>query len=408
MKILLINALYGKGSTGVIVRDIYHSCINSGIECYVSCPDKSVSICDNGYLIGTKIDHKVHAVLCRIAGKQAYFSHIATKRLLRYINKLRPDIVHLHNLHSNFINLNMLLKYLAVNNVSTIITLHDCWFYTGGCFHYTSSNCYKWLDNCGQCPRRFRDTPAYLFDSTASILNDRRKYLKLIPDLTVTGVSTWISSEASRSFLSNRNILTIGNGVDTSIFHPIDSGLKTQLGLEGKFVILGPSNKWLNAVNHNVLWTLSDLLKSDEVLLLFGQRNPSVPLPPKVKTIGFVKGRKELASLYSCADVFVNVSLEDSFSLLNIEAQACGTPVITYACTGLVDTVDNNCGFTVPQGDALAIYDKIQFLRNNNLLHFSQMCRDYVVAHHNKDIVYQSYIELYEDIVHHRGISQRD
>lgn len=128
MKVLQINAVYGQGSTGTIVHDIENLCEKSGIECYVASPDPKVQEAKRGYVIGNILDHKLHAFLSRIHGKQAYYSHIPTRNLLHWIDFINPDIVHLHNLHSNFIHLNMLLQYLSKRDIKTIITLHDCWF----------------------------------------------------------------------------------------------------------------------------------------------------------------------------------------------------------------------------------------------------------------------------------------
>lgn len=156
MKVLQINAVYGHRSTGTIVRDIEHACYESGIECLVASPDNEVLNARQGYRIGNSFDHKLHALLCRVKGKQAYFSKCATRALLKYMDCEKPDIVHLHNLHSNYIHLNMLLDYLAKRDIITIITLHDCWFYTGGCFYYSQIGCNRWLEKCGNCPKKIK------------------------------------------------------------------------------------------------------------------------------------------------------------------------------------------------------------------------------------------------------------
>ena len=176
MRVLQVNAVYGVGSTGVIVEDIHNLSIEKGIESYVAYSTTNKSMVPNGYKIGNNLGKKMHALFSRINGMQAYFSTNATRKFLRYIDEIKPDIVHLHNLHSNYINLNMLLKYLAEKDIKTVVTLHDCWFYTGGCFHYTSSDCYKWLSGCGDCPKKIADTPAYLFDRSKDVLADRKEY----------------------------------------------------------------------------------------------------------------------------------------------------------------------------------------------------------------------------------------
>ena len=371
MKVLQINAVYGQGSTGTIVRDIEHRCEQSGIECYVASPDLKVREAKRHYVIGNILDHKAHAFFSRIYGKQAYYSHIPTVKFLRWIDEIKPDIVHLHNLHSNYIHLNMLLDYLAKNDIRTVVTMHDCWFYTGGCFHYTAACCTKWLTDCNKCPKKKSDTPAYLTKKSAEILADRKKFLLAIPHLYVTGVSEWMAHEAMKTFLKNTPNYVIPNGIDMTIFKPSESDFRAKLNLENKYVILGPANKWLSSVNKEVLVNFISQMQEDEVLLLFGfctnsqlKYIKSLNLPHgKVMTYGYTKNRKELAELYSMADVFANVTREDSLSLINIEAQACGTPVVTFDQTGPKETVDNVVSFSVTVGNSYELYDAIQKIK---------------------------------------------
>ena len=373
MKILQINAVYGRGSTGTIVRDIEHLCEESGMECYVASPDPKVQEARRGYIIGNTFDHKLHALLSRIHGKQAYYSHIPTRNLLHWIDKIKPDIVHLHNLHSNYIHLNKLLQYIAKRDINTIITLHDCWFYTGGCFHYTVAGCNKWQTDCSNCPKQKEDTPALLRKHSAQILADRKNYMLAIPHLYITGVSKWMAHEPLKSFLRGIPNYIIHNGIDMKVFKPTKSNFRKRLHLEDKYVILGPASKWLLPINRNVLIHFAQQMQNDEVLLLFGiwsdsQLNylNSLILPEgKVQTYGYTKNRNELAQLYTMADVFVNVTREDSLSLINVEAQACGTPVVTFDQTGVSDTVSVKYGDKITPGNSEGLCSSIRALRKN-------------------------------------------
>ena len=403
MRILQINAVYGQGSTGTIVRDIEHLCFDSGIECYVASSDPKVREAKHGYVIGNTLDHKLHALLSRIHGKQAYYSHIPTRSLLRWMDEVKPDIVHLHNLHSNYIQLNMLLQYLAERDIRTIITFHDCWFYTGGCFHYTADGCKGWLDNCGVCPNGKGDPIGILGKHTSRILADRKKYLLAIPRLIVTGVSDWISEEARRTFLSKSNIVTVHNGVDMQIFKPTTSDFRKRLGLEGKFVVLGPASKWLLPVNKGVLMDFTKLMQSDEILLLFGvcseaqkEYISSLGLGDKIVSYGFTRDRKELAQLYTMADVFANTTREDSLSLVNVEAQACGTPVVTFDQTGPKETVDGLCSLHVQTGNAVAMYNAVSKVRASTAKDTSDVCRKFIEDVFEVKDNYNKFISIYK------------
>ena len=399
MRILQINAVYGQGSTGTIVRDIEQLCFKSGIECYVASPDPKVCEAKHGYVIGNTLDHKLHALLSRIHGKQAYFSHIPTKNLLRWIDELKPDIVHLHNLHSNYIHLNMLLGYLAKKDIKTIVTLHDCWFYTGGCFHYTAAGCSQWLTDCKNCPKKKAGTPAILSKHSAQILADRKKYLLAIPHLYITGVSQWMAHEPLKSYLKDVPNFVIRNGIDFNVFKPTPSDFRQRLGLEGKYVILGPASKWLSDVNNEVLDKFTKLMHPDEVLLLFGvDVQDTSNLPKNVITYGYTKNREELAQLYTMADVFVNCTREESLSLINIEAQACGTPVVTFDATATPETVDGIYSLSTQVGNPDRLYESVENIRYNNDGELSKQVISFASKNYDLYSNYEEYLNLYKSL----------
>lgn len=399
MKILQINAVYGHGSTGIIVRDLEQICEDRGIECYVASQDKNVCKSKRGYHIGNIIDYKLHALLCRIAGKQAYFSKRSTRKLLEYIDKVSPDIVHMHIIHNNYIHLNLLLEYLAENKIKTVVTLHDCWFFTGGCFHYTNVGCDKWKTKCEKCVKRWKDTPAYLYDASNEILKDRIKYFSAIQDITFVGCSKWIASEIAQSKLKNFGEITyIHNGFDLQTFSPRLSKLKEKLGLEGKFVVLGPASKWLQSINKNELDYFTRNLPQNGVLLLFGTKNIEVKMPHNVMLYGYTRNRIELAELYSMADVMVNCSREDTLSSINLECQACGTPVITYDATGSKETVDEKSGFAVSTGDVELLFSQMMLVHTNGKKYYSDNCRRFIENNFEKKNNYLKYINLYQSL----------
>lgn len=399
MKVMQINAVYGVGSTGVIVEDLHNLSLKNGIESYVSysTTNKNPADIKNGYVIGKALGKKIHAVLSRIGGKQAYFSSYATRKLIKHIKSVSPDIVHLHNLHSNFVNMNMLLDFLGENDIETIITLHDCWFYTGGCFHYTDAGCAKWLDSCGSCPKKMQDTPAYVKDNSAKILADRKKYFGKIKNLSVVGVSRWIADEGERTFFKGREVRAIYNGIDTEFFVPTPSDFREKHGLKDKFLILAPANKWLKPVNKKTFDYVTQSLPQDSVIVMLGctegQKNG---LPENVLPLGYIKDRDELRKVYSACDMFANCTREESLSLINVEAQSCGTPVVTYRNTGAQETVDNKCGFSVDSGNEKDFLEAILKVREKGKNSFSEECTRWVKYRFDRDENYMKYINLYK------------
>ncbi len=400
MKVLQINAVYGIGSTGHIVEDIHTCALKNGIESYVAystSPLKKEQV-KNGYVIGNKFGKKIHALLSRITGKQAYYSRHSTKKLIKFIDKISPQIVHLHNLHSNYIHFPKLLDYLAKHGVPTVLTLHDCWFYTGGCFHYASVSCDEWKKDCKKCIKHKIASPRKVYHADKTLC-DRKKYLLAINNLTVVGVSNWISNEAENTFLKDKNIVTIHNGIDFEFFKGTKSNLKKVYGIENKFVILGPANKWLAEINRDTLKIICKNLDEDSVLVIFGCDLEDIStLPDNVVTIGYTKDKDELRKIYSMADVFVNCTREESLSLVNVEAQACGTPVITYEDTGVKETVDGKCGFTVKTGDSKALLEKILHVKKQGKDFYKEQCREFVKNKFDKEKNYAKYISLYKQI----------
>ena len=400
MRVVQINAIYGNKSTGTIVREIQSCCEANGFEAYVaySIADRPDADVQRGYRIGNQLTAKWHAFISRVIGKQAYANCFTTWRFLRWLDAIKPDVVHLHNLHSNYIHLNMLLRYLAKHDIATIVTMHDCWYFTGGCMHYASVDCSRWKTGCGQCPK-WRQIPSYFFDCTQSVLKARKKYLSTIPRLTLVGVSEWIANEMKQSLVKNLNITFIHNGFDLDVFTLTSSNKRKELNIENKFVVLGPASKWLLPINEPTFNHFISRMSDDVVLVLFGCTETNDKLPRNVLQIGYTKSPKEMAELYSIADVLVNCSREDTLSSLNLECQACGTPVVTYDATGSKETVDGKCGFAVSTGDAEALWEKVVEVKLMGKHTFSAQCRDWIETHFEKSRNYEKYIELYHNII---------
>ena len=401
MKIVIINAVYKVGSTGSIVYDIEQSCKEQGIDSIVvyTVPcSQSRSL--NDYVIGSYVENKLHALLSRISGKQGYFSCFATKSFLKFLDYYKPDIVHLHNLHGCFINLPLLLQYLSDNNIATVVTLHDCWFYTGGCTHYTASGCNRWKSTCGKCPRRYEEFQAYLWDSSKRQLADRKKLFGSIKKMAVVGVSDWIKEEACLTVFKNARSLTIRNGIDVRFFHPVDaSKLRKKLQLEKKFVVLAPANKWFMKVNRETLNYFIDMLTEDMIMLFIGRGVDERFLKGNMLNLGFIQSREDIREIYSSADVMINCTREESLSLLNVEVQACGTPVITYSNTGVKETVDGQCGFAVENGNPQALWEQMQIVKRNTKSFYSGKCVRWAYEEFDKNKNYQKYIELYKSMI---------
>lgn len=399
MKTLQINAIYGEKSTGLIVRDIQHMLEQNGIEAYVGY-QKSYGSVYNGIQIGDKLDWKLHAAYTRMTGKQGYASVNATKRFLKEIDLLHPEIIHLHNLHSNYINLPLLLEYCAKNNIKTMLTLHDCWFLTGKCFHFFDIECDRYKTGCYNCPKKNLDVPNYLWDRSVAVWNDRKKLFQQIDRLKIVGCSEWIAGIARQSeIFEGKQIISIKNGIDTDIFKKRNSRLKSEMNIENKFVILGMANKWLLNENRNVVDEICQGVPVGSVIVLVGCDESQIEKLKVAKNIiplGYIKNREKLADVYSIADVFVNLSLIDTLPTVNMESIACGTPVICYEnAGGGTELIEHGkTGYIVEKFNAAAILRYINEIKSGSI--DAEKCASEGREKYSNKNNYLKYLHAYE------------
>lgn len=396
MKILQVNANYGFGSTGLIVKDIGQTIIRSGNEAFFAY-QRTDSYVENGIVVGNKFDWKIHAVLCRVFGSQGYYSRIATYKFIAKIRKIKPDVVHLHNLHSNFVNINILFKFLAQNDIATVITMHDCWYFTGKCFHYVDCGCTRYTNGCGMCPKKKAPPISYLFDWSKVNLRNKKERLLSIPRLKLVGCSQWICNEARKSVLMDCDIEAIHNGVDISVFKPVESLIREEYNIGNKFLVMGMANKWMLSDNIDMLFKVSSL--EGIRLMLVGcteeQKKIISDLDEEIIAIGFIRNRNELAKYYSAADVFVNLTHADTLPTVNMESICCGTPVITYDSCGSPELIDDATGIVVKENNQEDIIKSILYVHENSF----DMCRKVGVERFDKKRCYQRYIEIYKELV---------
>lgn len=400
MRVLQINATYGYSSTGLIVKDIEDTLTRNGEEAFVAyqfCNNAP----ENGYRVGNKLDWKAHALLCRLSGKQAYHSKSATKKLLKYIASVKPDIVHLHNLHSNYIHLNLLLQYLAKKNIATVITLHDCWYFTGKCFHYADVACEKFQSGCGSCPKKKNPPASLFFDRSAKVLKDRYKYLSKISRITLVGCSQWVCDEAKKSCLKDLCINQIYNGVDIDSFKPYDNALfREKYHLEeDTYVVMGMANKWLLPSNSQLLSDTVMSLSSKYKLMLVGCKEEQISylneLSENIIPVGFIKDRVELAKHYSLANVFVNATHVDTLPTVNIESICCGTPVITYDSCGSPELIFDGCGQVVKEYDVTGLVNAM----SSKMEKISAEALENARLKYDKNECYKRYLQVYAEML---------
>lgn len=362
MKIVQINATCGKGSTGRICVEISKLLTEQNVENYIlycgSSSDYPLSIC-----YATKRQIKAEAIRSHINGLYGFNSERITKNLLRQLDEIKPDIVHLHNLHGHNCNLEMLLNYLKEHRVKVFWTFHDCWAFTAYCPHFTMAKCEKWKTGCRDCPQ-YRDY-SFFFDRSEALYKKKRKLLTNL-DLTIVTPSQWLADLVQQSFLQRYPVRVINNGIDLSIFKPTPSDFREKHNIPAdKFLLLGVAFDWGRRKGLDVFAELATRLdpRKYQIVLVGTNSRIDKTLPPQILSINRTHNQRELAEIYTAADLFVNPTREDNYPTVNMESIACGTPVLTFDTGGSSEIIDEKTGTVVDSNDIYALEREIIRIR---------------------------------------------
>lgn len=393
MKIVQINVICGVGSTGKICVDISQLLNECKIENYILYSSKS-----NGYKHGIQCTSdysiKINALKSRILGNYGFNSNKATKKMILELEKINPDIVHIHNIHGHNCNFGILFSYLKKKQIKVIYTFHDCWTFTGYCPHFTMVNCDNWLNGCGKCI--LRKNYSWFWDKSVKNFIKKREALNGV-DLTVVTPSNWLADLVRKSFLRDCTIKVINNGIDLNVFKPVQSEFRKKNGLENEKIVLGVSFGWSENKGVDVFADLSRKLPSDYKIVLVGTDNKTdLKLPDNIISIHSTHNQYELAEIYSTADVFVNPTREENYPTVNMEAIACGTPVVTFRTGGSPEMLDETCGSVVECDDIDELEKEIIRICTEKPYSKENCIRK--SKEFDKNEKYKEYIKLYERI----------
>lgn len=357
MRIAQINMI-PFGSTGRIMLQIAETARKSGLEAHsfttelYSVKRKDKKLCDEHLsYYGSFYDNMIHNYLGKLLGRNGFFSYLGTRQLVKMLDEYSPDVVHLHNLHAHCINLPMLFKYLKKSGVKVVWTLHDCWTFTGHCPHFDMFGCDKWKTGCYKCGQ-IRQYPKSYIDTSKSMYRKKKRMFTSVKNMTLVTPSEWLAGLVKESYLGNYPVKVIHNGVDTSVFKPTESDFREKHNLKDKKVVLGVAFGWGVKKGLDVILKLAQNLPDDYRIVLVGTTDElDKSLPDSIVSIHRTNNQKELAEIYSAADVFVNPTREEVFGLVNIESLACGTPVVTFKTGGSPESVNETCGCVVEKED---------------------------------------------------------
>ncbi len=392
MRVLHINSV-PYGSTCRVMLGIAKAAQQESILCHTAAGYSTHPVNDlpdTHYRIGGLVSKSIHILLARLTGLNGCFSVLATLRLLRRIKRERYDLLHFHNLHGWYVNLPLLMRFVKKHRLPVVWTLHDCWAFTGQCAHYTAIGCDRWRTECSHCPQR-NLYPQSLIDLSSFMHRMKKRWFADLPFLTLVTPSQWLANQVAHSFLRDVPAKVIANGIDLSVFQPTPGGINTP----GKYMALGVSGGWTQRKGLDVFIELAGRLGKDYQIVLVGtDERIDQRLPENIISIHRTQNTVELAKLYTAADVFVNPTYEDTFPTVNLEALACGTPVITFDAGGSAECLDESCGTAVPVGNVAAMEAAIRHVCTEKPFS-SQSCirraRDF-----DQQSAFQAYLALYQ------------
>jgi len=397
LKVLQINTVCGVGSVGRIVRQIHEALREKGHESYIAYGRKPLG-CDGAIRIGGDLDVYFHVFLTRVFDLHGFGSKKATKKFLKIVEEINPDIIHLHNIHGYYLNIEVLFDFLKSFDKPVVWTLHDCWAFTGHCSHFTYAKCERWKTGCYSCPEKKSYPRSVIFDNSKSNYARKKKAFTGAKNMTLVTPSQWLAGLVKESFLRDYPVQVIPNGIDTEVFKPTPSDFKKRYGLDGKFLILGVANVWGKRKGFDYFLDLSKYLSDDEIIVLVGLSDERIKnLPNNIIGIKRTNSAKELAEIYTAADVFFNPTLEDNYPTVNLEAQACGTYVITFDSGGAKETIiSKESGVAIKPCNAEDIMNLIRVLRSKGRKPANVDSSAKLVISHR--FMVGSYISLYEKL----------
>lgn len=394
MKVVQINATCGIGSTGKICVGISELMSANNIENYILFSSRT-----NGYPLGTPCSNerylKIQALKARILGNYGFNSKKATRKMIRELERIEPDVVHLHNIHGHDCDLELLFSYFRRKKTKLIWTFHDCWAFTAYCPHFTMMKCGKWRTQCSSCIRRREFS--WFFDWSGALFQKKKKLFSGL-DLTIVTPSRWLAGLVKESFLEAYPVKVVNNGINLEVFKPNQSDFRTRYALEGKKLLLGVSFEWGIRKGLDVFLELARRLPEDYRIILVGtDQNVDKLLPENIVSIHRTQNQRELAEIYCAADLFVNPTREENYPTVNMESLACGTPVLTFRTGGSPEIIDETCGSVVACDDVDAMEKEILRICGENP-YTKDACLKRAAAFDQKER-FKEYLELYGRII---------
>lgn len=404
MKILRITTEINRSSIGRTTEQIGSLVLSEGWESYIAWGRNDGKSESKKIHIGNKLSVFSHVLMTRLFDLHGFGSYISTKIFIRELARIKPDIIHLHDIHGYYLNVKLLFKFLKEYDIPVVWTHHDCWAFTGHCAFYSSVDCNKWITGCNNCPL-YKEYPRSIFIDNSKLNYKLKKSIFLsLNNLYNVGVSEWISEELNKSFLNKYPILTICNGIDTDVFFPNQRNsedVRIKYGINKEDVVLiGVATSWGERKGLSDYFKLREVLDDNYKIVLIGvTKSLQAKLPSGVVGIPRTDSLDELRDLYSSSDIVLNFANAESFGKTTPEGLACGVPSIVYNCTASPYLVDKDTGVVVDKGDIIAIVNAIREIMSWDKDITIKKCRARACELYSIKNNWPQYISLYKKIM---------
>lgn len=402
MKILQVNVVYGRGSTGKIVKDIHEELLKNKHESYVVFGRRSEVKSEKVKKLSSELIMKIQSLYSKVSGYVYGGAFYSTKKFMRIVKKIKPDIVHLHCINGYMLNIYKTLDFLKQNNIRTIITQHAEFFYTSGCSY--SHECNKWQTGCGNCPELNRERPkTWFFDKSDQEWKFMRDAFSDFNNLKMVSVSEWVMNRAlSSPFLKDKIHTVIHNGLDTNIFHYRESDLRKRLDISNdKRIVLHVTPDFSLPIKggHFVI-ELAELLsdRSDIIFIIIGKNIPSFE-NDNIISIGSIANSKELANYYSISDLTLLTSRRETFSMVTAESLSCGTSVLGFKAGGPETIAIKDYSYFVNYGDVISLKEKLEeLIGKTQSLSKIEISKKAIKKYSREDMV-DKYLKIYQELL---------
>lgn len=388
------------GSTGNIMLNIAKESRKHNYTVYTSCSNSKQAhkfFNESHIYIGLWLDRIISERLAYATGLKDHFNILNTFMFINKLKRIKPDLIHLHNIHDTYLNHKMLFSYLSKLKIPVVWTFHDCWPITGQCTYFDLVKCNKWKTKCHNCPQIHKH-PKTKIDRANILWEEKKTYFNSLNNLTIVTPSMWLSNLIHESFLNKFRIKVINNGIDLNKFKPIYNPFKIENNLNDKFVILGVAYNWTERKGLDVFIELSKRLSNDYQIVLVGTNDEiDKTLPKNIISIHKTYNQEELIKIYSSSDLFVNPTREENFPTVNIEALACGTPVLTFNTGGSIEMLDDTCGSIVQKDDIDQMENEI--IRISKHRPYTKEACIKQASKYDMNIKFNEYIKLYDSIL---------